>query len=138
MSYDIFVIKFENGTEAAIDFAELQSVLNSYGQLIEHDDEWSFLSSAGELFDNAQLLGDQENGFFGINIQRPTTHPQLSQLIFDLLAIPNTCFFGSDMNFLQSRSDMTSDLPDVFQQAFPDGPRIITNANSVWPSDFSG
>lgn len=133
MSYDIFVIKFENGKESAIDFAELQTVLNRYGRLIEHEDEWSFLSSVGELCDNAQLLGDQERGFFGINIQRPTTHPQLSQLIFDLLAIPNTFFFGTDMDFLQSRTVSTSDLPDVFQQTFPEGPEVILDAVAHWP-----
>ena len=133
MSYDIFVIKFEDGKESAIDFSELQSVLNNYGQLIEHDDEWSFLSSVGELFDNAQLLGDHENGFFGIHIQRPSLHPQLPQFIFDLLAIPNSCFFGTDMDFLQSRTDITADLPDVFQQTFPDGPEVVSDAVAHWP-----
>lgn len=133
MSYDIFVIKFENGQESAIDFPQLQTVLNRYGQLIEHAGEWSFLSSVGELFDNAQLLGDHENGFFGINIQRPTLHPQLPQFIFDLLSIPGTCFFGTDMDFLQSRTDITSDLPDAFQQAFPDGPEVISDVVANWP-----
>lgn len=132
MSYDFFVIKFENGKESVMDFHQLQSILANYGKLVGQGDDWEFVSD-DQLFDSAQLLGDEDNGFYGVSFHRPTADRKLAQLVFNLLAIPNSCFFGTDMEFLQARSEITSNLPDVFIQSFPDGAELIDDAFACWP-----
>lgn len=139
MSYQIFLVKFEYGHETGIPFDHFEKILQPYGRLMKHQNEWCFISDVGEICDSATLLGDIENGFYGMSFDRPTTHKKLPKIIFDLLLLENTCFFGVDMEFLQSRTAMADHLPEVFQENFPDGPQMLQDPFSLWPlrQDFS-
>lgn len=127
------LVKFEQGQQFVIPFQHLKNLLQPYGRLIKHQGDWCFISDVGVICDNANLLGDAEDEIYGISFERPTIHEKLPEIIFDLLQLENTCFFGVDMEFLQSRTAMANHLPEIFQEAFPDGPQLLKDAFSLWP-----
>ena len=129
MSYEIFIIKFKNDDIDFIPFEELNSILKKYGKIIEWNSGLVFVSSVGEMCDNASIMGDSKDSIFGISFDRPTLHNLLPELIYDLLAIDNTCFFGTDMEYVQSRSDMATHLSGAMR----DNLEIIKSSRESWP-----
>jgi hypothetical protein len=133
MGYQIYVQKFENGDSASVSFEDVSTVLSSYGEIVEGDFGLQFLSSVGEICDFASLSGDKDTGISGITFDRPTTHEKLPEIIFDLLGLKNTCFFGPDLEFVQTRSDMLVHYPSPLIEDLPSGPETITSATGSWP-----
>ena len=133
MSYSIYVQKFENRDSAPIPTEDFIAVIRPYGRIEESEFGLEFVSTVGELCDHASIHGSLINGITGISFFRPLIHDQLPRLIFDLLGIENTCFFGPDLDFLQSRSDLMLHLPEELLASFPAGPEMIENPTSAWP-----
>ena len=133
MSYQIFVQKFEYGDSAPIPFEQLLDVLSKYGSVEDGHFGLEFVSAVGDICDHAPISGKSKAEITGISFDRPTLHEQLPHLIFDLLSIENTCFFGPDLEYMQSRSEMRQHLPDVLKEHFPHGPEIIKDPLESWP-----
>ncbi len=132
MSYSVYFQKFENGDIANIPFKELEQVLSKYGRIEEGNYGLEFVSEMGEMFDYATLTGNQKDGVSGISFDRPTLHNMFPLLIFDLLKIKNTCFFGTDMEFVNSRYEMTKHYPTSLIENLPEGPKVISHAMENW------
>ena len=133
MSYQVFIKKFENGLPAFIPFKELTAVLSKYGALEEGHFGLEFVSSVGDVCEDAPIVGKGKSEITGISFNRPTLHDQLPLIVFDLLSIENTCFFGPDLEYMQSRSEMKQHLPESLKTHYPNGPQIITNPTKSWP-----
>lgn len=132
MSYSVYVQKFENGDIAGIPFEELEQVLSKYGRIEEGNYGLEFVSEVGEMFESATLTGNQKDGVSGISFNRPTLHNTFPLLIFDLLGIKNTCFFGTDMEFVNSRYEMTNHYPTSLIENLPEKPRVISHVMENW------
>ena len=133
MGYQIFVQKFENGDSGVIPFDEIKSILEKYGSVSEGNFGLEFLSSVGEVCDYASITGKDEGSVTGVSFDRPTDHKLLPAIIFDLLAIENTCFFGPDLEYLQARSDISSQLPESLLESLESGLQVINKAGEAWP-----
>ena len=133
MSYDIYVQKFVRGESDFIPFDELNLVLQKYGRIEEGDFGFEFISIVGEVCDCAFLSGESLNSITGISFERPTESDILPNIIFDLLSIENTCFFGTDLQYCQSRTEMKSDLPESILNSAENGLQIITTSHEAWP-----
>lgn len=133
MGYQVFVQKFENGDSGIIRFEDINTVLEKYGEIVEGNFGLMFVSSVGEVCDYASISGSSKNSISGITFDRPTDHELLPKIIFDLLSIENTCFFGPDLEYLQARSDISSQLPGSLLEAVKSGLQVIESANKSWP-----
>ncbi|MCG8667809.1 MAG: hypothetical protein MI867_00220 [Pseudomonadales bacterium] len=133
MGYQVFVQKFENGDSGIIPFEEIESVLKQYGSISEGNFGLEFISSVGEICDFASLSGNSKDSISGVTFDRPTTHEKLPEIIFDLLSIKNTCFFGPDLEYLQARTDISTQLPESLLEAVESGLQVIESANEAWP-----
>ena len=133
MGYQVFVMKFENGDTGLIPYSDLTSVLSKYGSIVDGNFGLEFLSDVGELFEYAPLSGHTKDSISGISFNRPTVHQLLPQLIFDLLSLNNTCFFGPDLKYMQSRFRMAEHIPDSLLEHFPEGPEVISGPLQKWP-----
>jgi hypothetical protein len=133
MGYQVFVYKFEEGDASKIDENELQDILAKYGSIEEGHFGTEFISHVGEICESAAIMRNDKNEIIGISFDRPTINDSLQKIIFDLLSIKNTCFFGPDMEFMQSRNDLGSDFPDGLLEHFPSGPQLISQAGESWP-----
>ena len=133
MSYEVFVYKFENGDAASIPMEELNNVLFGYGRIEEGHFGLEFISEVGDICEMSGVISDDKGNIIGVSFNRPTIDKILSQIIFDLLSIKNTCFFGSDLEFMQSRNDLGNNFPESLRAHFPDGPEIISKAGDSWP-----
>lgn len=129
MSYSAFIHKFENGDSAIIPFDELQKILSRYGKIEVGNDGLEFVSNVGDMFEYATLDGTLTEGISGMSFHRPTLHEKFPLLIFDLLELKNTCFFGEDMGFFCSRYDMKKEFPEEMIKETP--PTIIFNATKI-------
>jgi hypothetical protein len=94
--------------------------------------ELEFVSNVGEMFEDATFTGNLEDGISGICFNRPTLNDKFPLLVFDLLKIKNTCFFGIDMEFVNSRYVMTNHYPESLTENLPEEPKIISQAMENW------
>ena len=133
MSYEIYIQKFANGESDFIPFNELNLVLQKYGRIEEGDFGFEFISAVGDVCDCAFLSGETLNSITGVSFERPTASDILPNIIFDLLSIENTCFFGTDLQYCQSRTEMKSHLPESILNASENGLEIITTPYEAWP-----
>jgi len=133
VSYQVFVQKFENGDSGIIPFDELNLILSKYGKIEEGHFGLEFISSVGDICDDAPLSGTSKETITGISFNRPTAFDPLPEIIYDLLSIKNTCFFGPDLEYLHSRSDMTAHLPESLLESVEEGLKVITSPKSSWP-----
>lgn len=133
MGYQVFVYKFEAGDASRIDENELQDILAKYGNIEEGHFGTVFISTVGDICESADIMRNGKNEVIGISFSRPTINDLLPKIIFDLLGIKNTCFFGEDMEFMQSRNDLGSHFPDGLRENFPNGPRLISQVGESWP-----
>lgn len=81
------------------------------------------------MYEYGSLIGENKNEVEGISFDRPTLHSEFPNLIFDLLKIKNTCFFGTDTEFFHSRYDMRKHCPDYMQENL----KVINNPTKDWP-----
>ncbi|MDG9671625.1 hypothetical protein ONV78_28070 [Hahella sp. CR1] len=133
MSYEIFFQKFENGEAGVIPFEEINAVLKNYGEIIEDDGDFEFVSKVGEICESAYLFGESRDAISGMVFLRPMQHELLPKIIFELLSIENTCFFGPGLDYLQARTDISSQLPESLLEGAESGLQIIDSAYSSWP-----
>ncbi|MBU3026020.1 MULTISPECIES: hypothetical protein [Zobellia] len=133
MSYTVFIHKFKDGDSAHIPFDELEQILSAYGKIETGSFGLEFISSVGEMFEYATLTGSVEDGISGISFDRPTLNETFPLLIFDLLKIKNTCFFGTDLEFVNSRYDMTNHYPKSLIENLPEKPKVISHPKENWP-----
>ncbi len=133
MGYEVFVYKFEDGDASHIPEGELESILSKYGAIVQGNFGTEFVSSVGEVCESASIVKNNDGDIIGVTFNRPTIDDSLPKIIFDLLGITNTCFFGPDMEFMQCRNDLGKHLPEGLRECFPNGPQIITEAGESWP-----
>ena len=133
MGYQVFVQKFENGDSGIIPFEEIKTVLQKYGTIVKGNFGLEFISSVGEVCDYASITGKSKNSISGISFDRPTDHELLPNIIYDLLSIANTCFFGPDLEYLQARSDISAQLPESLLESVESGLQIIRKSGESWP-----
>ncbi len=133
MGYEVFVYKFEEGEPSGIPRNKLGEVLFKYGTIEEGSFGLEFCPTIGDICDYSSLSTDEEGEILCVQFSRPTMDEKLKDVIFDLLGIKNTCFFGPDLEFLQSRSDMAHHLPESLVEEFPDGLQIIESSGENWP-----
>ncbi|TQV73834.1 hypothetical protein FLL45_13275 [Aliikangiella marina] len=133
MGYSIYIQKFENGDSANIPFNKFEEVLSKYGKVEDGNVGLEFVSKVGEICDFASIHGDRDSGVSGISFSRPTTHKALPFNVYDLLGLKNTCFFGPDLAFLQSRNDMNEHFPPSLIDGLSSGPEVIKSPTSSWP-----
>ena len=133
MGYQVYVQKFEHGDSAFFPFDHLKKVLSPFGDFIEGSFGLEFSFNVGEVCDHASISGNEDTGISGITFDRPTNHMKLPEIIFDLLGIEHTCFFGPDLDFVQSRSEMSGHYPASLIENLPSGPEVITTATGSWP-----
>ena len=132
MSYTVYLQKFENGDSGSISCDELEKILTRYGKIEMGHSELEFVSNVGEMFEDATFTGNLEDGISGICFNRPTLNDKFPLLVFDLLKIKNTCFFGTDMEFVNSRYEMTNHYPESLTENLPEEPKIISQAMENW------
>lgn len=132
MSYSVYIQKFEKGESTIIPFDQLEQVLSKYGKIESGKFGLEFISNVGEMFDNASLNGNFEDGINGICFNRPTLNDKLPFLVFDLLGIKNTCFFGTDLEFVHSRNEMINHYPDSLIEGLSHGPKVISQVLDNW------
>lgn len=133
MGYQVYVQRFEHGDSAPIPYEELLRVLSRYGEVVDGGFGPAFVSSVGEICDYAPLSGGIDGGFTGITFDRPTDHEKLCEIVFELLGIPNTCFFGPDLEFVQTRCSMEQHFPAALIEHLENGPTIIRSIGDSWP-----
>ena len=137
MSYEVFVQRFESGESAAIPFEELSDILSKFGRIDDGYTGLEFYPDDTYVCDCAPLSGDQPSAITGICFSRPAMdHRPFFRIVFDLLGIGSTCFFGPDLTFMQSRTDSKIVLPGSLNKDFPNGPEVITEIEQLhsWPS----
>ncbi|SFW37028.1 hypothetical protein [Cellulophaga fucicola] len=132
MSYTVYLQKFKNGDPDNIPFDELEKILSSYGIIEKGYSELEFVSNVGEMFEEATFIGNLEDGISGICFNKPSLNDKFSLLIFDLLKIRNTCFFGTDLKFVNSRYEMKTHLPQSLIISIQEEPKVISNAIDNW------
>ncbi|AZZ93510.1 hypothetical protein EUZ85_23415 [Hahella sp. KA22] len=133
MSYEFFFQKFENGKAGVIPFEEINAILKNYGEIIGDDSDLEFVSKVGEICERACLFGESRDAISGMVCFRPVQHELLPKIIFDLLSIENTCFFGPGLDYLQARTDISSQLPESLLEGAESGLQIIDSAYNSWP-----
>lgn len=112
MSYSVYVQRFNQGEEAAIPYQDLVEVFSGLGSLGSAGSFIEFTPNTDDLCEVAILSGDEKEGITGIAFERPVASAALSEIVFQLLAIPGTCFFEADCTYVMARSDVTNDLPE--------------------------
>lgn len=133
MGYEVFVMKFKDGEAAEIPYEKLCSVLSKYGELHDGNFGKEFVSNVGEICDYASLSGSESEGYCGVTFSRPTTHEKLPYLIYDLLGIEGTCFFGPDLEFVHSRNNMQQHYPPQLLENLEEGLKVISSPMDSWP-----
>ena len=132
MSYSVYIQKFDKGESAIIPFERLEQILSKYGKIESGQSGLEFISNVGEMFDYTSLSGNFEVGINGICFSRPTLSDKFPLLVFDLLGIKNTCFFGTDLEFVHSRNEMMIHYPESLIEGLSDGPLVISQALDNW------
>jgi hypothetical protein len=133
MGYQVYIQKFENGDCAVIPFSVLTNILEKYGSIVEGSFGLEFVSNVGELCDYAPLSGDLNTGITGVTFDRPTLHEKLPEIIYELLSLNNTCFFGPDLEFVHTRSEMNAHYPKGLFENVKCGPKKIGSPLDSWP-----
>lgn len=72
-------------------------------------------------------------GITGITFDQPILHAKLPEIIYELLSLNNTCFFGPNLEFVHTRSDMNEHYPKGLTEHLADGPKKILSLAEVWP-----
>lgn len=121
------------GDASVIPRKGVDEILSKYGKVVEGSFGLEFISSVGDVCDYCSLSADEHGQITCIQFSRPTTSEELPKIVFDLLSIEGTCFFGSDLEFMQSRYNVGANLPDGLVAHFPSGPQIIARAGESWP-----
>jgi len=87
-------------------------LLNKWGAVVSGEYGIELVLEEPYLFSVCSLHGDLDTGISGITFERPQNHPLYPELVFDLLSIPNSCYFEPDLDFVYSRMDMNQHYPD--------------------------
>jgi hypothetical protein len=133
MGYQVFVQKFKDGDSAIIPFDDLNSILIKYGSIQMGSFGLEFVSNVGDICDYAPLSGESKSCITGITFDRPTVKEPLPEIIYDLLSLENTCFFGPDLEYLQARSDISRHIPESLMVEIEGGLEIISTPMESWP-----
>jgi hypothetical protein len=133
MGYQVYIHKFENGDSANIPYSELAEILEKYGEIVEGNFGLEFISNVGNICDCVTLSGDVTTGITGITFYRPVLHDKLHEIIYDLLSLKNTCFFGPNLEFVYARSEMNAHYPAGLIENLDGGPKKIESPFDFWP-----
>ena len=133
MGYKVYLHKFENGDSASIPYDELLRILQKYGEVVERGFGLEFISQVGDIADSVSLTGNADTGITGITFDRPMSNPRFPEIIYELLGLPNTCFFGPNLKFVHTRSEMNEHYPQGLVEHLPDGPKKIASPADTWP-----
>lgn len=132
MSYSVYVQRFSQGEEATIPYQEIAEILSGLGSLRSAGSFIEFTPSTDDMCEVAILSGSESEGITGISFERPASSVALSQVVFQLLAIPGTCFFEVDCTYVKARADVTNDLPEgLLEQCESGAVTIVTTAEQV-------
>lgn len=135
MGYKVYIQKFENGDSASIPFGELVEILEKFGEIVEGDFGLEFISNVGDICDCVSLTGNLDTGITGITFDRPILHAKLPEIIYELLSLNNTCFFGPNLEFVHTRSEMNDHYPQGLVEHLEGGPKKILSPADAWPSE---
>lgn len=133
MGYKVYIQKFENGDTTSIPYNELAEILGKYGKIVEGDFGLEFISHVGDICDCTSLVGNLDTGITGITFDRPILHDNLPAIIYELLSLKNTCFFGPNLEFVHTRSEMNDHYPQGLVEHLEKGPKKITSPLDAWP-----
>ncbi len=133
MGYQIYIQKFENGDCANIPYGEFVEILEKYGEIVERNFRLEFFSNVGNICDYATLSGDLDTGITGITFNRPTSHEKLPEIIYEILSLNNTCFFGPNLEFVHTRSEMNAHYPEGWIESLESVPKKIEAPLDSWP-----
>jgi hypothetical protein len=133
MGYQVYLQKFENGNSANIPYSELVEILEKYGEIVEGDFGLKFISHVGDICDRVSLSGDVDTGITGITFDRPILHEKLPEIIYALLSLNNTCFFGPNLDFVHTRSEMNAHYPEGLIEHLEFGPKKLESPLEAWP-----
>ena len=133
MGYQVYLQKFENGDSANIPYGELVEVLEKYGEIVEGNFGLEFISNVGDICDRVSLSGDLDTGITGITFDRPILQEKLPEIIYELLGLNNTCFFGPNLDFVHTRSEMNAHYPEGLTEHLENGPKKLESALDAWP-----
>jgi hypothetical protein len=133
MGYQVYLQKFENGDSANIPYSELVKILEKYGEIVEGNSGLEFISHVGDICDRVSLSGDLDAGISGITFDRPILHEKLPEIIYELLGLNNTCFFGPNLDFVHTRSEMSAHYPEGLTEHLEFGPKKLESPLDAWP-----
>lgn len=133
MGYKVYLHKFENGDSASIAYNELVGILQKYGEIVERGFGLEFISHVGDISDSVSLTGNVDTGIIGITFDRPIANAKLPEIIYDLLSIQNTCFFGPNLEFVHTRTEMNDHYPQGLIEHLQNGPKKIASPAETWP-----
>jgi hypothetical protein len=134
MGYQVYLQKFENGDSANIPYSELAEILEKYGEIVEGNSGLEFISHVGDICDRVSLSFDVDTGITGITFDRPILHDELPEIIYALLGLNNTCFFGPNLDFVHTRSEMSAHYPEGLTEHLKNGPKKLESSLEAWPS----
>lgn len=133
MGYQVYLQKFELGDAASLSAADLFPILEKYGEIVTGPFGLEFHCAVGNIADQVRLTGAVDTGITGVTFDRPTTDAKLPELVYELLSLPNTCFFGADIAFVQTRSEMAAHLPVALIAHLQEGLQRVQSPHEVWP-----
>jgi hypothetical protein len=132
MGYSVYVQRYSHGEEATIPYRKLVDVFSGLGTLGSAGSYIEFTPYTDELCEVAILSGDEAGGITSISFERPGASAALADLVFQLLAIPGTCFFEADCTYVKARTDVTKNLPEeLLDQCETGQVTIVTSAEEV-------
>lgn len=133
MGYKVYLHKFENGDTASIPYSDLVGILEKYGEIVEGDFALEFASKVGDICDCMSFLGNSATGITGITFDRPILNGKLPEIIYELLGLHNTCFFGPNVEFVHTRSEMDDHYPKGLIEHLENGPKKVLSPQDTWP-----
>jgi len=133
MGYKVYLHKFENGDTASIPYSDLVGILEKYGEIVEGDFGLEFASKVGDICDCVSFSGDSTAGITGITFDRPILNDKLPEIIYELLGLHNTCFFGPNVEFVHTRSEMDDHYPKGLIEHLEKGPKKVLSPQDTWP-----
>jgi hypothetical protein len=133
MGYKVYLLKFENGDIGSIPYGDLVGILKKYGEIVEGDFGLEFVSKVGDICDCMSFSGDSATGITGITFDRPILNDKLPEIIYELLGLSNTCFFGPNLEFVHTRSEMNDHYPKGLVEHLGGGSKKVLSPQDTWP-----
>lgn len=131
MGHVIFIQKFDSTGSGIIPFEELESILQQYGSIVEDSLGFEFISNVGNICEHASLAGKSKDSIYGVTFSRPTDHPMLPVIVFDLLSLGNTCLFDPVVEYIHTRSHMEHLIPEPLLKAAESDFKVVKTPDQL-------